>query len=283
MTRSRIHPSALVLTTTLALTLMGVGMAACKKNGGESKSPTGGPSRGSTEVADKQQPTTPALPPQDEPPAELATIRAAWVNGDVATAMATAEAVLPTLEGDTKVRARVWVSSWLAMSHAIEFPQIGRPYAEDAVREATRLSDDGDAIAIAHYALGAVLVGEYHHADAQQTIEKGAAAGKAEAEVGKLILAEAMLNQAFDDEERLVDKSKIEQARTIYGELASASPDAVIKGRAQVGVAATSKFLGDKAKLCEMAKLAQQTYTGSSAAAYLTEVPELLAKEASCK
>jgi hypothetical protein len=255
-------------------------MAACKKDGGESKPPTGGPD---TEVVEKQEPTTPALPPQDEPPAELATIRAAWVNGDFATAISTAEAVLPTLEGDTKVRARVWVSSWLAMAHAIEFPQNGRPHAEVAVREAARLSDDGDANAIAHYALGAVLVAEHHHTDAQQTIEKGAAAGKAEAEVGKLVLAEALLNQGFDDEDRLVDKAKIEQARTIYGELASASQDAVIKGRAQVGVAATSKFLGDKAKLCEMAKSAQETYTGSSAAAYLTEVPELLAKEANCK
>jgi hypothetical protein len=279
MNRPRTPAHLLLHTLAFVLAASG-GLAACKKDDAVATPPDDG--AGATTKPDAP-PAEPSLPPQDEPPAELSAIRAAWVNGDFATAVATAETVLPTLEGDTKVRARVWVASWLAMAHAVEFPQNARPHAELAVREAARLTGDGDAVAIAHYALGAVLVAEHHHEDAQQTIEKGAAAGSGEAEIGKLVLAEAILNQGFDDEDRLVDKTKIERARTLYDALASASQDAVIKGRAQVGVAATSKYLGDKVKLCEMAKAAQQTYTGTPAGMYLTEVPELLAKEASCK
>jgi len=277
---NRTRTSTLLMTSTLALGMACFGLASCNKDRAGSAAPEG-PSSADTSVT--KQPTEPALPPQDGPPAELTQIRAAWVNGDFQAVIESAEVVLPTLEGDTKVRARVWVASWLALAHAHEFPQNARPHAELAVRESARLAGDGDAVAISHYALAAVLVGEQHHEDAQRMIEKGAAAGRAEAEVGKLVLAEALLNQSFDDEDRLVDKSKMELARTQYAELATASSDPVIRGRAQVGVAATSKFLGDKAKLCEMVRLAQKTYEGSSASAYLTELPAMLADEAKCK
>ena len=101
--------------------------------------------------------------------------------------------------------------------------------------------------------------------------------------VAKLLHAQSVLNQAFDENDRITDPTKLDAAATGYQEVLDGAQEPTLKGRAAAGLAAIAKYQGKKEDVCTHATTAAEHYEAGGASAYLKEVPSLLKKDAKCK
>jgi hypothetical protein len=254
-------------------------LSACDKpDGTQVPDGTTGGATGATSGSDTGDP--PPVVPQDPDPPELAGALTSLVLGDHAAARAVAEPLTANLTAPSQARAAGLAFALLALAVAEELAENAKEPAEQALAKAEEVRDP-EVRQLAQLALGAHLVGIGDAAAAQAAIEAGLAQTGPYAELGKILLAEAVLNQAFDGEEKLTDPGKLDAAQMIYGELVG-SPTPVIQGRALTGLAALAKFRGEKADLCKHAAAAAEKLSAAGATEYLKEVPAMLAGEAKC-
>jgi len=224
----------------------------------------------------------PALVPQDPDPPELATAMKNYEQGDYEKVKTDMEALLPSLEGETKVRAKVIANAWFAMATAEEFPENAHDHVEIAMAGLPKL-DDPEAEQIARMANGAYLLGVAEFAEADAELAKAEALEGSAKLVAKLLHAQSVLNQAFDENDRITDPTKLDAAATGYQEVLDGAQEPTLKGRAAAGLAAIAKYQGKKEDVCTHATTAAEHYEAGGASAYLKEVPSLLKKDAKCK
>jgi hypothetical protein len=267
------HRFALPLLTCC----LGIALVACDKE------PTVTPD--DTPVADAPtddpaEAAGPALPEQDPDPAEIASAREQLELGNHEAVISTLEPVVAACTSDTQVRARAMANALLAMAKSVDLAEAGKEPSEAAIADAARLADP-EVEQYAFTAHGVYLVGVQDAATAQADLEKAAAAEGSLRDFARLTLAEALLNQAFDENDKVVDPSKLDDAKAQYDGLLADTQSSAMKGRAETGLAALAKYRHDKAAICTHVAAANEHYEAASASDFIKEVPNLLGKK--CK
>jgi hypothetical protein len=223
------------------------------------------------------------LPPQDPDPAEIATLYDRYLKGDYEAVATEAETLRVDLTADTQVRAYSLASSIRALAAGQNVAEDGRAPSEEAVANADKLQDP-EAQQLAHIAHGAYLIGVQDAAAAQAELEAAIALSGPYGALGQLKLAEAHLNQAFstEEEDKIENPAKLDDARTAYQAALDSGPD-IIKAHAQQGLAAVAKYKGEKDAICTHAQEAENLFVAAGGTDNLREVPQLLAGEGKCK
>lgn len=284
-----LHAYPALFSSALAPLLAGLLVAApgCDKKDPEGSTPpddTGlaGDDGAATDDGGDGGEAKPSLPPQDADPPELAVALVNYEQGKYEDVKSAMEALLPSLEGDTKVRAKVIANAYFAMAVAEEFPENAHDHVEIALAEVERL-DDPEAQQIALTANGAYLLGVAEFVQAQQELAKAEGLEGGAKLVAMLLHAQSVLNQAFDDNDRITDPAKLEAAKAEYQRVIDAAEEPTLKGRAEAGLAAIAKYQGKNAEVCTHATAAAEHYEAGDASDYIKEVPSLLKKDAKCK
>lgn len=254
---------------------------ACKKDG-ETETPDETGTTGEVGGGDDGgEPADPVVP-QDPDPPELAEARKQLVLGNMEAVKSTMESLPAGLTEPSQARANGIASALFAIAVAEELAENAKEPAENALARAAEVRD-AEVEQLGHIAMGAHLVGVSDAAAAQAELEKAVTLDAPNGELAQLYLAQAMLNQAFDESDKLTNPAKLEEARTVYQRVVDASGDAAIKGRGLAGLAALDKYQGKREDICDHARAAAEQYTTAGASDYLAEVPKILADEAKCK
>jgi hypothetical protein len=255
-------------------------LAGCKKDG-DTNPPDDGTSGDDGAAADTGEPEV-EIVPQDPDPPELATARKAFVLGDMESVKSSMEPLMSSLSEPSQARANGIASALFALAVAEELAENAKDPAETALAKGEEVRDD-EVLQLGHIAMGAHLVGVGDAASAQAELEKAASLGAANGDLANLYLAQSLLNQAFDESDKLTDPAKLDDAEKVYRATVEASDDAAIKGRGLTGLAAIAKYQRKKEQICEHAKAAAESYEAAGASDYLKEVPSILADAAKCK
>lgn len=282
-TRNKLQalPFSIVSRPLVLATFVALGLAGCDKEKEGTESPdqaTPAQQDGAQEAA-----ADPAgLPEQDPDPAELAAALQDYEQGNYDAVKSAMEGLLPQLEGDTKVRANIIANAWFAMAVAEEFPENARDHVDTAMANVDRLGDP-EAEQIARLARGAYLIGVAEFNEAETELAKAESLEGPGKELALLLHAQAILNQAFDENDRIQDPAKLDVAAKSYQAVLDTSEAPTIKGRAEAGLAAISNFKNAKDEVCTHATAAAEHYEAGNASDYLKEVPSLLKSSAKCK
>jgi hypothetical protein len=146
--------------------------------------------------------------------------------------------------------------------------------------------EDPEVQQLAHIAHAAYLIGVQDPAGAQAELEGVVGNEGAYGMFGRLVLAEAHLNQAFgvgDKDMQVVAPEKLEDAKAQYQAVADNGDSDLLKAHAHEGLAAVADYLGNKDEACSHAQEADKLYAAGGASDGVREVPSLLAKKARCK
>ncbi len=266
-----------LLTLALPILLL----AACKKDG-----ETTPPDESTVDADDgagvgQGEPEDPVVP-QDPDPPELARALAQFILGDMEAVKGSMEPLMNELAEPSQARANGIASALYALAVAEELAENAKEPAENAAAKGEEVRD-AEVQQLAHVAMGAHLVGVGDAAAAQAQLEAALALQGPNATLARLYLAQAHLNQAFDESDKLTNPGKLDEAEVSYQKAIDETQDAGLKGRGLAGLAALAKYRGKKADICTQAKAATEQYEAASASEYLKEVPAILASEAKCK
>lgn len=261
------------------LTLAALAIApACKKE------ETTNPDTVTTPEPEPEPEGPPPLPAQDPDPAEIATLYTRYLQGDYEAVAAEATTLASAQEGDTKLRAKALASSIAALALSETVPENGKAGTEQAIADGDRLADP-QVQQLAHIAHGTILVRTGDAPGGQTEIEGALKLEGPYTALGRLMLAEAHLNQAYgtgEEEDTIKDATRLDSAKAEY-EAALTATEPILQGQAHEGLAAVAKAKGEKDAVCTHAQEAENLYAANGATAGLREVPGILAKDGKCK
>lgn len=255
----------------------------CKKEGDTTPPDDGGGDvggEGGEEGGDGDE--TPTVVPQDPDPPELAANLEAYELGKYEEVGNALTPLVESWTGDSQMRMHAIGSAILALALAENLAENAKDPAERALEIAAKLGDD-EVEQYGRIAHGAYLLGVEDTPAALDELDKAVALDGPRTELAKLFLAEAKLNSAFDAEGKISDRTKLDEAAALYGEVAEGSSADIVKAHALEGLAAAHKYKGEKDKVCEHAKAASELYEATGASDYVKEVPSLMMSEARCK
>jgi hypothetical protein len=265
------------MTTRAALCLLLVSSFSCKSVK-ETSTTTPGPAGTS---GSGEEPAG-AVTPQEPDPSQLAQAVRDFRLGNLGAVKQATEALLPDLSGPSRARANGLASALLALAAAEELAESAKEPAEAALARAAEVRDP-EVEQLGRIALAVHLTGVGDGAAAQRECEAALALSGPHADLAQLGLAAALLEQAFDDEDRIVDPSRLDAAASAYQKAVDQSSDPAVKGRGLAGLAGIAKYRKQTADVCKHAAAATAAYQTAGASDYLREVPGLLAAEAKCK
>lgn len=275
---------ALICCAALAL------MGACNKKTDDTKNPdptagagasdTGGDATGGAE-------TTPEVPQEPDPP-EIAAARAQVLTTDFAAAKATLEPLAADLTQRSQYRASGLASAWLALAVVNGIAEDARAPAEYAMQMADKTGDKEVQIA-ANLASGSYDAGLERFPEAIAKFEAAFNADRAgtSAPLALILFGETKISMAFDADDNLAKPQELDSAGTSFlkaRDLAATQPEnAVLVGRAAIGMAAVARYKGDNKRACELLKEANTAYASAGAKEFLTSGADALKDAARCK
>jgi tetratricopeptide (TPR) repeat protein len=286
MTRTtRPHPlrTSLSLAVTLALMSTVAGSSGCKKDDEttEPEPATAGAEEGEPEPEPETQPQAPE---QDPDPAELSPAMEKFLAGHYAEMLSTVEPIAANATEDSQIRARAIASSLVALAHAQDLPENAATPSDGALEAAKLLlGSDAEVDQLARIARGSYHKELMEYDEAHSLLSEAVELDGPHGSLARIMLAESLLGQAFDEEERLAFPEKLDEAGAAYQAVLDANPSEILRARALEGLAGVGNYKKDKEATCTNADAASTAYEAAGASDYLREGPSLLAQKWRCK
>ncbi|MEZ4452179.1 MAG: hypothetical protein R3B09_22125 [Nannocystaceae bacterium] len=278
---------ALICCAALAL------MGGCGKKTEDTKNPD--PTGGASDTGDTGDAggggsggeTAQEVPQEPDPPA-IAEARAQVLVTDFAAAKATLEPLVADLTARSQYRASGLAASWLALAVVNQIAEDARAPAEYAMKMADKTGDKEVVIA-ANLASGAYDAGLERFPEAIAKFETAFNTDRSgtSAPLALILFGETKIGMAFDADDNLANPQELDSAGTSFlkaRDLAATQPEnAVLVGRAAIGMAAVARYKGDNKKACDLLKEANTAYANAGAKEYLTSGADALKDAARCK
>ncbi len=280
----------------LALSLALLAPLACGKDKKPTTTPddstatTGDADTGDTADSDEaKEPIEPDVP-QEPDPAEIAEGAHQYLLGHYQEAIDLLDPVYDDLVERKQYRASGLAGGWLALSHAQIVFENGHKPSERALEMADR-TQDPEVKAVAQLAHGAMLMGneDYEAATAAFTNAAKAAPQTVGGAIANILRAEALIGSAFGSSasEKVENPEDLEEAKAAYAaaaDVAKAGKETdAIMGRVEEGLAAISRYQGDKPGICTHATASYTHFTKAGVSDFLVEGPRGLATKFKCK
>lgn len=253
--------------------------------------PEGGADSGDTPAVDEtpKEPIEPDVP-QEPDPAEIAAGAHQYLLGHYQEAIDLLSPVYDDLKERKQYRASGLAGGWLALAHAQIVFESGQPPSKHALEMADR-TQDPEVKAVAQLAHGAMLLGneDYEAAQAAFTNAAGAAPKTIAGALANILRAESLIGSAFgssasDQVENPEDLVSAKEAYASAADVAKAGKETdALLGRVEEGLAAVSRYQGDKTALCTHAVASYGHFTKAGVSDFLVEGPRGLAEKFSCK
>jgi hypothetical protein len=260
---------------------------ACKKKDGADDTETEVPDDG--DAADTE-PAEPDVPQEPDPP-EIGKGQTQYLLGNYEEVGSMLGDLSADLKARSQYRAGGLAAGWLALALARDVVEDAEEPAAHALAMAEKTGDP-EVVAVGNMASGAVALGLEDFDRAVSAFEAAAAAEEAPPALNALahaMLAEALIGRAFGPggSSKLQNPEDLDAARRSYEEAltpaAGTAESDMLLGRIHEGLAAVAKYKGDRAAICENAKIASEKYEAAGVSDYLKEGPNMLAQTAKCE
>ncbi len=261
--------------STLALIVLLIEISGCKDT--PSPIPPDDAPTAKNEHPLPEAPARPTLPPQDPDPDALHVAKLDFERGDFPAVAAALGPLVTSLTGDTQIRAHGIAMALLSLSAGAEIAEMGKENSEIALTDAARLGDP-EVQQYARLAHGAYLVGVMEATEAESDLTVAVNLEGTAQNLARLYLARALLGQAFDEENKLVNPGMLGKAKAQYETVLEHAATEAMQGRAETGLAALAKHRKDRAARCSSAASATRHFLAAEASEYLKEAPQILAK-----
>ncbi|MCR9165061.1 MAG: hypothetical protein ACE37F_34685 [Nannocystaceae bacterium] len=250
---------------------------------------------GDVTVADtggEDEPKEPIEPdvPQEPDPAEIAEGAHEYLLGHYQQAIDKLEPVYNDLEERKQYRASGLAGGWLALAHAQIVFESGQEPSKHALEMADR-TQDPEVKAVAQLAHGAMLLGneDYEAAAAAFTNAANAAPESLPGALANILRAESLIGSAFGTSasETVENPADLEEAKKAYAaaaKVANAGKETdALMGRVEEGLAAVSRYQGDKPAVCSHAAASIEHFQKAGVSEFLVDGPRGLADKFGCK
>lgn len=265
---------------------------------GKEKKPTTSPDDVATsgDVADTpaveetpKEPIEPDVPQEPDPP-EIAAGAHQYLLGHYQQAIDVLTPVYADLKERKQYRASGLAGGWLALAHAQIVFESGQEPSQHGLEMAER-TQDPEVKAVAQLAHGAMLLGneDYEAAQAAFTNAAGAAPETVAGALANILRAESLIGSAFgssasDQVENPEDLVSAKEAYAAAADVAKSGKETdALMGRVEEGLAAVSRYQGDKPGICTHATASYGHFTKAGVSDFLVEGPRGLADKFGCK
>ena len=280
----------------LALSLALLAPLACGKdkqpttNPGDATATPGDASPGDGATAETpKEPVEPDVP-QEPDPAEIAEGAHQYLLGHYQQAIDVLGPVYTDLKERKQYRASGLAGGWLALAHAQIVFENGQEPSKHALEMADR-TQDPEVKAVAQLAHGAMLLGneDYTAASAAFTNAAGAAPATVAGALANILRAESLIGSAFGTSasEKVENPEDLEAAKAAYASAADVAKSGketdALMGRVEEGLAAVSRYQGDKPGICTHAKASYDHFKKAGVSDFLAEGPRGLGDKFGCK
>lgn len=271
-----------LLTVLTALTLVAAPGCKKKKDDKTVDPDTAGESDGADTGAEEEtgEPEI-VYPEQDPDPEELAKAMDMFLLGQYTEAAGMMAPLAESLLEDSQIRARGIAASIQAMAAAQDLAEHGHAPADLAVEQAGRLNDP-ELTQYANAAMAVYHLGVQEYVKAEAELQAVVETESANQIFVRLLLAESLLGQAFEDD-KLAHPEKLDAAAKIYEAVYTDAQRDVIKGRAADGLTAVGYYKKDKDMTCKWAADASALYETVGASDYMKEGPKGPAEAFRCE
>jgi len=228
--------------------------------------------------------------PQEPDPSEVAAGAHQYLLGHYQEAIDLLSPVFADLKERKQYRASGLAGGWLALAHAQIVFESGQPPSKHALEMADR-TQDPEVKAVAQLAHGAMLLGneDYEAAQAAFTNAANAAPKTIAGALANILRAESLIGSAFgssasDQVENPEDLVSAQEAYAAAADVAQAGKEThALMGRVEEGLAAVSRYKGDKPGICTHAAASYDHFTKAGVSDFLVEGPRGLAEKFGCK
>ncbi len=278
----------------LVISLALLAPLACDKNKTPTDPPNGDTPATDTggEVGDTEEPKEPIEPdvPQEPDPAEIAEGAHQYLLGHYQEAIDMLAPVYADLKERKQYRASGLAGGWLALAHAQIVFESGQEPSKHALEMADR-TQDPEVKAVAQLAHGAMLMGneDYEAASAAFTNAASAAPETVAGALANILRAESLIGSAFGSSasDKVENPEDLEEAKKAYAsasKVAQAGKETdALMGRVEEGLAAVSRYQGDRPAICTHAVASYEHFTKAGVSDFLVEGPRGLADKFDCK
>ena len=252
---------------------------------------TGSDTAGDDTTGDEpdKEPVEPDVP-QEPDPAEIAQGAHQYLLGHYQEAIDLLAPVYTDLKERKQYRASGLAGGWLALAHAQIVFENGQEPSKHALEMADR-TQDPEVKAVAQLAHGAMLLGneDYEAAGAAFTNAATAAPETVAGALANILRAESLIGSAFGSSasEKVENPEDLEAAKKAYAaasEVANSGKETdALLGRVEEGLAAVSRYQGDRAGICTHAVASYDHFKKAGVSDFLVEGPRGLAGKFDCK
>ncbi len=244
------------------------------------------------DTADTDQPKEPTEPdvPQEPDPPEVAEGSHQYLLGHYQEAIDLLTPVYADLVERKQYRASGLAGGWLALAHAQIVFESGKKPSAHAIAMADR-TQDPEVKAVAQLAHGAMLMGNEDYTAATAAFTNAAKVGPktVAGALANILRAEALIGSAFGTSasDQVENPADLEEAKAAYAsaaEVAKAGNETdALMGRVEEGLAAVSRYQGDKPGICTHAVASYEHFKTAGVSDFLVEGPRGLADKFGCK
>ncbi len=228
--------------------------------------------------------------PQEPDPPQIAEGAHQYLLGHYQEAIDLLQPLYTDLKERKQYRASGLAGGWLALAHAQIVFENGQEPSAHALAMADRTADP-EVKAVAQLAHGAMLLGneDYPAATAAFGTAASAAPESVAGALANILRGEALINSAFGTSasEKVENPEDLEAGKKAYADAAAVAKagkesDALM-GRVEEGLAAISRYQGDKPGICTHAKASIDHFTKAGVSDFLAEGSRRLAADFKCK
>lgn len=242
-----------------------------------------------TGVEEQKEPVEPDVPQEPDPP-EIAEGAHEYLLGHYQQAIDKLGPIYTDLKERKQYRASGLAGGWLALAHAQIVFESGQEPSKHALEMADR-TQDPEVKAVAQLAHGAMLLGneDYAAAAAAFTNAVNAAPKTLPGALANILRAESLIGSAFGTSasETVENPEDLEEAKKAYAaasEVANSGEETdALLGRVEEGLAAVSRYQGDKAAVCSHAAESIKHFEAAGVSDFLVEGPRGLGDKFGCK
>ncbi|MGH1346603.1 MAG: hypothetical protein ACRBN8_33870 [Nannocystales bacterium] len=236
-----------------------------------------------------KEPIEPDVPQEPDPP-QIAEGAHQYLLGHYQEAIDLLTPLYADLKERKQYRASGLAGGWLALAHAQIVFESGQEPSKHGLEMADR-TQDPEVKAVAQLAHGAMLLGneDYEAAQAAFTNAAGAAPKTVAGALANILRAESLIGSAFgssasDQVENPEDLVSAKEAYAAAADVAKAGKETdALMGRVEEGLAAVSRYQGDKPGICTHATASYTHFTKAGVSDFLVEGPRGLADKFGCK